>query len=246
MKTLVGGKNVYGASLGILMLETRFPRMQGDIANAGTWPFPVHYRVVPGATPDKVVRGDPRRLLDDFIREGQALVRMGCDGISTNCGFLVLLQEELRAALQVPVATSSLIQVPMLEATLPPGKRVGVLTISRANLGPGHLAAAGMAPDTPVEGTDTGREFSRVILGDAPQMDVAAARQDHLEAAQRLLSRHPETGAIVLECTNMVPFAADIRRATGVPVYSIYSLITWFQAGLIPRRFPSGLDDTRV
>ena len=31
-----GGKNVYGAAVGILMLGTRFPRIDGDIGNAGT------------------------------------------------------------------------------------------------------------------------------------------------------------------------------------------------------------------
>ena len=50
-----GGKNVYGACLGILMLEAKFPRIPGDVGNAGTWPFPVQYRVVPGATPKRVV-----------------------------------------------------------------------------------------------------------------------------------------------------------------------------------------------
>ena len=53
---VAGGKAVYGASVGMLMLETRFPRIPGDIGNAGTWPFPVLYKVVRGASPDHVVR----------------------------------------------------------------------------------------------------------------------------------------------------------------------------------------------
>ena len=88
-----GGKTVYGASVGILMLETQFPRIYGDIGNAQTWPFPVQYRVVRGATPDKVVRNDPTKLIAQFIEAGQDLVRMGCDGITTNCGFLSLIQD---------------------------------------------------------------------------------------------------------------------------------------------------------
>ena len=131
MSVITGGKTVYGATVGILMLETRFPRPPGDMGNAGTWPFPVHYRVVRGATPDNVVRGDPRALLDHFIEAGRDLVAMGCDGITTNCGFLALVQAELSEALAVPVATSSLMQVPQVNATLPPGQRVGVLTSSR-------------------------------------------------------------------------------------------------------------------
>ena len=245
MVTVTGGKNVHGAGVGILMLETRFPRIPGDIGHAQTWPFPVHYRVVPGATPEKAVRGAPRPLLDDFIREGRALVAMGCDIITTNCGFLVLLQEELRAALGVPVATSALMQVPMVEALLPPGQRAGVLTISRGSLTPEHYRAAGMVQDCPVEGTDQGREFSRVILSDALEMNVDLARQDLLEAATRLVRRHADVGAIVLECTNMVPFAADIRRQTGLPVWSVLSLVNWLQAGALPPRFTTRQDDPR-
>ena len=115
-----GGKNVYGAAVGILMLGTRFPRIDGDIGNAGTWPFPVMYRVVPGASPDRVVRLQAKGLLDAFIDAGKDLIRHGADGISTNCGFLALFQDEFSAALDVPVATSSLMQVPFVERLLPP------------------------------------------------------------------------------------------------------------------------------
>lgn len=241
-----GGKTVFGASVGILMLETRFPRIPGDMGNALTWPFPVQYRVVRGATPERVVRGDPRALLPAFVAAGRDLVAQGCDGITTNCGFLALVQDELRAALGVPVAASSLMQVPLAQATLPPDRRAVILTVSKATLTPAHLAAAGVAADTPVFGTDGGRAFSRDILGDAPEIDFAACRLDLLDAADRIVAERPEAGAIVLECTNMVPYAADIRRRTGLPVWSILSLVTWFQSGLLPRRFPPGLDDPRA
>jgi len=240
-----GGKTVYGATLGILMLETRFPRIHGDIGHAGTWPFPVQFRVVRGATADQMVRGDPQSRLAAFIAAGEELVSMGCDGIATTCGFLSLLQGELAQALNVPVATSALMQAPMIAATLPPGRQLGILTISEKTLTQAHLKAAGVPEETPVVGTDGGRAFTRTILEDAPEMDVAACRADILEAAQQLTDHHPKTGAILLECTNMVPYAADIRALTGLPVYSIYSFLTWFQAGLLPRRFPGDLDDWR-
>ncbi|MCE8548220.1 aspartate/glutamate racemase family protein [Ruegeria pomeroyi] len=240
-----GGKTVFGATVGILMLETRFPRIPGDMGNALTWPFPVQYRVVRGASPDKVVRGDPRVLLDAFVEAGRDLVATGADGITTNCGFLALVQDELRAALGVPVATSSLMQVPMVQALLPPGRKAVILTISKATLSPAHLSAAGVPADTPVFGTDGGRAFTRDILGDAPQIDFAACRQDMLDAADQILAQQPDAGAIVLECTNMVPYAADLRRRTGLPVYSIYSMVTWFQSGLMPRRFAQDIDDPR-
>ena len=241
-----GGKNVYGAAVGILMLETRFPRVDGDIGNAGTWPFPVMHRIVPGASPDRVVRLRAEGLLDDFISAGKDLIRHGADGISTNCGFLALFQDELSAALAVPVATSSLMQVPFVERLLPPGKRVGIITISAASLTAEHLKGAGVAPETPIVGTESGRHFSRAILNDEAELDIETSRLDLLDAGNLLLTQHEDIGAIVLECTNMVPYAADLRRKFGLPVYSIYTLLTWFQSGLLPRRFRPELDDTRL
>ena len=65
---------------------------------------------------------------------------------------------------------------------------------------------------------------------------MSLARQENIDAAISLVTENPQLGAIVLECTNMIPYAADIRDATGLPVFSIYNFITWFQQGLQPRR----------
>jgi hypothetical protein len=232
-----GGKAVYGAAVGILMLEARFPRIIGDMGNALTWPFPVHYRVVRGASPDKVVRQGAPGLLDAFVDAARGLVADGADGITTNCGFLSLFQAELAAAVGVPVAASSLMQVSMVNGVLPPGKRAGILTISASSLTSGHLEKAGVPAGTPIGSTEGGTEFTRVILGDELALDIEAARADNVGAAVKLKEAHPDLGAIVLECTNMIPYAADIRAAVGVPVFSMESFVSWFQSGLCPRRF---------
>jgi Asp/Glu/hydantoin racemase len=228
------------------MLDTRFPRIPGDVGNAGTWPFPVLFRVVRGASPEHVVQRRAEGLLDAFVDAAHELVADGADGITTNCGFLALYQRELAAAVGVPVAASSLMQVPMVEALLPPGRRAGVVTISAASLTAEHLRCAGAAADTPVVGTEEdGKEFSRAIIGDELELDVEQARADLLRSTARLLDAHPEVGALVLECTNMIPYAADLREAHGLPVYSLYSFVQWFHAGLLPRAFHSGLHDPR-
>ena len=237
-KVARGGKALYGAPLGILMLEARFPRIPGDMGNATTWPFPVLYRVVRGATPERVVLQGARGLLPDFIEAAQDLVRLGAEAITTNCGFLSLFQQELAAAVGVPVATSSLMQVPWVQAMLPPGKRVGLVTVSGSTLTPQHLAAARVPLDTPRTGTENGREFFRVLIkGESDDMDVTLAEEDVVGAGKTLVAQYPEVGAIVLECTNMPPYAAALQAAVGLPVYDIYSMITWFHAGLRPRVF---------
>src|SRR5437660_8557591 len=159
-----GGKALYGARVGILMLETRFPRIPGDMGNALTWPFPVLYKVVPGATPDRVVRHKSAGLINAFLDAAAELVQLGADGITTTCGFLSLYQREIAQHVGVPVATSSLMQIPFIERILPPGKRVGVLTISAANLTEEHLHVAGADPGPRLVGTDDGTDFARAIL----------------------------------------------------------------------------------
>jgi len=232
-----GGKTLYGASVGILMLETRFPRIPGDMGNAETWSFPVLYKVVPGASPRRVVCERAEGLLDEFLAAADELVRLGADGITTTCGFLSLYQREIAAHVGVPVATSSLMQIPFVERVLPPGKRVGVLTVSAANLTGEHLRAAGADPATPVVGTEGGSEFSRVMINDEERLDVAAAERDILAAGDSLVASHDGIGAVLLECTNMVPYARALSQRLRLPVFSIYTFVTWFQSGLIPRDF---------
>ncbi len=234
-----GGKAIYGASVGILMLEARFPRIPGDMGHAGTWDFPVLYRVVRDASPDRVVRRGAEGLLPAFIAAARDLVADGADGITTNCGFLSLFQRELAEAVQVPVATSSLMQVVAVNALVPPGRVAGVLTISASTLTPAHLAAAGVPAETPIGSTEGGREFTRVVLGDEAELDVALAEADNVEAARALVQANPQVGALVLECTNMTPYAAAIRAATGLPVFTMASFVGWFQSGLAPRRYPA-------
>lgn len=238
MNRVRGGKAVYGAPLGILMLDARFPRIPGDMGNATTWPFPVVYRVVRGATPERVVLDGAAGLLPAFLDAAADLVAQGAEALTTNCGFLSLFQAELAAHVGVPVMTSAMMQVPWVQATLPPGRRVGIVTVCAASLTPGHLLAAGVPADTPVAGTEAGREFFRVLIkAESEDMDVDAARQDVLDAGVALVRENPAVAAIVLECTNMPPYAADLQRMTGCPVYDVYSMITWFHTGLRPRHW---------
>jgi hypothetical protein len=236
-----GGYNLYGFGIGILTLDTQFPRIPGDIGNAATFPFPVRYHQVQGASPELVVRQGCRELLPAFIEGAQFLEREGVRAITTSCGFLAKFQPQLAAAVSIPVFTSSLMLVPMVHRMLPPGKAVGVLTVDAASLTPADFEGAGITGDMrlAIAGLEAEREFTRVLIGNQLVLDVEAARREHLRVAQRLCAEHPEVGAIVLECTNMPPFRADLQAATGLPVFDIVHLVqmvhTALGHGLPPR-----------
>ena len=204
--------------LGVLMLDTRFPRLPGDVGHPGSFTMPVRHRVVPGASARRAVReGDPT-LLAPFIDGGRALVSEGARALTTSCGFLVLMQQPLQQALAVPVWTSSLLALPGLE-------RPGVLTVDADALGPAHLQAAGADPATPVEGLPAGGHLQRVLLEDLTELDPVRAQAEVLQAARRLLARHPEVRTLLLECTNLAPYAAALAAATGRPVHHLMSLV---------------------
>lgn len=219
-------------ALGILVLDTRFPRVPGDVGNPATWPFPVRLRVVRDASPERVVRDRAAGLLDAFAAAGCALAEQGARAVVTTCGFLALHQRALAARLPVPFASSSLLLVPLLAALLPAGRRPGVITIDAAALTAEHLRAVGADPATPIAGVDPDGEFARTFLGNRPGLDGPAAEREVLAAGARLVAGHPDVGAIVLECANMPPYAAALRGRLGLPVYDLVDLGKWLYAGL--------------
>jgi Asp/Glu/hydantoin racemase len=209
------------------MLKTRFPRLPGDVGNPATWSVPTRYREVEAADVASVVNSGPLpdALVAAFVAAGRELVEEGATLITTSCGFLVTVQKALAEALPVPVVTSSLMQVPALQAALPPGRRVGVITFDSRCLTARHLAAAGAPADTPVVGLEDGGELHRVIAGDLPRLDARAAEADLLAAGAALKAAHPDLGAVVLECTNLPPYRAALAKSLDLPVRDLVTLL---------------------
>ncbi len=238
MEKVTGGKNIYGYPIGILMLETQFPRIPGDIGNATTWDFPVLYKIVKKATPDLVVRKGAPGLLEPYIRAAQELEKEGVRAITTNCGFLVLFQKEMASAVNIPVFTSSLMQVPLAYVMIKPSQKVGIITIHSKSLTQKHLSCVG-ADQIPhvIYGTEGEEEFSRVILDDEMELDVDKSREELVRVAKRMLLEHPEVGAVVLECTNMPPYAATIQKEINLPIFDIYTLVIMVYHAVVKKEF---------
>lgn len=207
--------------LGVLMLDTRFPRWPGDIGCAEGWVKPPRYRRVEGAVPAEVVVDAAALLASGWAARFEAaaheLVDAGCTVLTTSCGFLVLLQAALQQALPVPLVSSSLLQLPDL---LLRERQVGVLTISAERLGEAYLLAAGVPrdrlADVIVEGVAPHGEFASAILGNRETMDRGAAAADVVAAGLHLHRGAPQLRTMVLECTNLPPHADALRRATGL------------------------------
>jgi Asp/Glu/hydantoin racemase len=233
-----GGKNIYGFPIGILMLHTQFPRIPGEMGNAYTWDFPVLYKVVKGASVTRVVEESDPKLLEPFITAANELVNEGVSAVTTNCGFLAMFQRELAEAIPVPVFTSTLLMVPMVHRMLKPSQKVGIISVNASTLGEKQFRGVGIEGIPCVcTGLETEEHFSRTLIQNRFELDVDKAREEHRRVARRFVEENPDIGAIVLECTNMPPYAEDIREVTGLPVFDIVTLVNFVYHSLVKPQY---------
>ncbi|HJQ01574.1 MAG TPA: aspartate/glutamate racemase family protein [Jatrophihabitans sp.] len=226
-------------TIGVLCLETRFTKIPGHIRNPRTFDFPVLYQVVQGATPERVVSQSDPRLIEPFCQAARELEARGAAAITSGCGFLVLFQQQLAAAVSIPVFASSLIQLPMVHRMLLPEQRVGLLVAKKEALTARHLAAIG-AQDVPISvvGLADQPEFREVMLeGRRVELNEQRLEAEVLEVIDGLARDTPELGALILECTDVVPFAQPIQQRLGVPVFDIVTLTNSVHASLSRRRY---------
>jgi hypothetical protein len=213
-------------SIGVICLETSFVKIPGHIRNRRTFGFHVVYKVVAGATPDRVVSQADRRLLGPFIGAARELESDGVAAITGACGFLALFQRELADSVSIPLYSSSLIQLPMVHRMIRSDRKVGLLVASKDALTPGHLEAIG-AESVPVciAGMSRRPEFRDVILeGQRAELDAGRLEREVLAEVGQLADGNPDLGALIIECTDLVPFSHAIQARIGVPVFDIVTL----------------------
>ncbi len=224
-------------TLGILMLDSKFPRIPGDVGNEASFPFPIQKLVVQGASPQRVVIEGDRALLEPFLAAAMELEQAGVDAITTSCGFLAMFQKELAAQVKIPVFASSLLQVAQVGVLLPAGKKVGIMTADSRNLDDRHFNGAGISAIPKVVYGMEGTSFHDTFVSNGTTLDFEAAEASMIAVAKRMIAECPEVSAIVFECTNMPPYAKAVADATGLPVYDITTLAGYVMSGLTRQTF---------
>ena len=238
MPVFRGGRTIYGEAIGILLLDTKFPRVPGDIGNATTFDFPVRYKVVKGATAQRIVLENDESSLKDFVAAAKELADDGVRAITTSCGYLTTYQDAITEKVGVPVFCSSLLQVPMVSRMLPKGKRVGILTIDSRRLAQRTLRAAGIT-DEPIGimGSEEIPEFYDTYPRGAMEIDPDKVEKAVVGMVQTLVKRHPDIGAIVCEAINYAPYAAGVQEATGLPWFDIVDLTKHVYNAVVKQRY---------
>jgi aspartate/glutamate racemase len=227
----------YGESIGILILDAAYPCIPGNVGNATTFLFPVRYQEVRGASLERLInRADPS-LAESFVEAAIELRNRGVKAITGACGFMAFFQREVARAVDIPVFLSSLMQVPFIHAIS--GRPVGIITANAARLTTRHFEAIGVASTIPVVIGDMyeKREFREAILEEKGTLDSDQIEREAVEVAMDLKRRNEDVGAILLECSDLPPYAHAIQAATQLPVFDFTTMINYVHAALLPRRY---------
>jgi Asp/Glu/hydantoin racemase len=242
---LQGGRAYYGYSIGVLLFDgRRYPMAPGDVGNASSYGFPVRLKVVPGLLncplpPQSGDAAQPPHEVELLIAAARELEAEGVRAIVTCCGFFSVVQDALAQAVRIPVFTSPLLLVPLLQRMLG-GREIGILTASKGLLVEGYLRAAGITPDhrVAIAGLEASSEFYATHMGGTrTEMDLDKLRAEVVAIAVQLVQERPGLAAIVLECTTLPTFAADIEAATGLPVFDYIAFVEFIHRSVLPRRY---------
>ncbi len=212
--------------LGVIALDTAFPRILGDAGNAQSYGFPARIKVVNGVESLAIVKDGSiaAHLVEKLCNTAQELEAEGAIAITSTCGFLISVQSQIAEAVGVPVMVSGLSLFPFVDAIFG-GKPIGILTASKHSLGDLALGAASIPrARVRIEGLESCLAFTSAILSEKLQQtgfDAGLIEQAAVEKAMKLVEDTPELCAIILECGNLPPYAQAIRAATGRPVFSI-------------------------
>ncbi|MBW6493789.1 MAG: aspartate/glutamate racemase family protein [Burkholderiaceae bacterium] len=215
---------------GLQQLET----LVGNSTNPASYDYPVRFHPVRGANVHTILENPDREVLRTMIGDAGAMVAEGIRAITTSCGFNAIFQQELAAALDAPVFTSSLLQVPLVQRILAPASEICVITANAGALRPEHLAAAGIQDTDSLHilGLEECPEWNRIFAQPDSDVDLAVIEQEVLGTALRALERHPATRAFVLECTDLPPYSALIRRRTSLPVFDFITMVNYLHSSL--------------
>ena len=233
------GQSWYGESIGILILNARYPCIPGNVGNASTFSFPVRYKVVREASIERVVKQKDRSLVNDFIRAARELQEEGVKAVTGACGFMAFFQREVADAVHIPVLLSSLLQIPFIHRTLNRRKKIGVITADSKSLTREHFAAAGVDEGIPlvVKGMEDQKEFREAVLEEKGTLDSSLMEREVVGVAAALLRDNPDTGAILLECSDLPPYASAIQREVDLPVFDFITMIQHVHSALVRKEF---------
>ncbi len=227
----------YGESIGILILDATYPCIPGNVGNASTFPFPVRYKVVKEASIERLIKQKDITLLEPFIDAAIELQEEGVKAITGACGFMALFQREVSDALDVPVFLSSLLQIPFIYQIKK--QKIGIITADSKSLTPEHFISVGVNKEIPllIGGMEDQKEFREAILEEKGTLDSDLIEGEVVGVAKKLITENPDIGALVLECSDLPPYAHAIQKEVSLPIFDFTTMIQYVHTALVRKEF---------
>jgi hypothetical protein len=242
-----GDKRYYGEAIGIALLDQTHsqPLIPGNVGNASTYDFPVRLKVIEGLhdNPYAPVRDEQGRYSPDVQRTVDTVKALEAEGVRAvvmSCGFFSVAQEVLTEEVQIPVFSSPLLLVPLISRMIGRRRKVGILTASKKRLTREFLEPVGIDDSIPyvVEGLEASTEFYACFMGGTRTLlDVDLLGRQVVEIASGFVRENPDIGALLLECSDLPPFAADIQEATGKPVFDFITFVNAVYQAVVQKRY---------
>ena len=214
---------------GLVQLE----KLPGNSTNPATFAFPVKYSRVKGANIHTILENPCPKVLQSMISEACKMEEQGIKAITTSCGFNSVFQRELADSVNIPVFTSSLMQIPLVQNMLRKQQAVGVITAKKSALSEQHLENAGVNKQMPIhiQGMETCSEWNKIFFSPDEDIDISTVENDIVSRACSMMELS-DIGAFVLECTDLPPFSNAVREATGRPVFDFVTLTNFVYQGI--------------
>ena len=223
------GQLISGHTIGILVQDVHYPLVPGNVVNGYTYDYPVRFEVVNGANQARMHTGDPT-LLPDLVAAAKKLEQEGCRAVCAACGYFGHFQKRVADQVDIPVYLSSIVQIPWIRVGLKSGQKIGVLCADRKNLTKELFNACSV--------TEADQELCRIAgAGHLPEFSALLERRGHfdnevllqelIDRAKGLVEQNPDIGAILLECSDMPPYAWAIQKELQLPVYDFISMINY-------------------
>lgn len=223
-------------SLGVVRLDYDYPPAPGDIDCPQSFGYDVYYRVVPGLTFSMCQSGKMTPEVEREFEEAiNYLIAKGVSGITGDCGFMMYFQHLARHKTTKPVFMSALAQLPAVTCAFNSHELIAILTANGKSLAP----MRGLIKDEC--GVDT-EERRYVIVGcehvpgfeavaEGGKVNVEKVTPGIVQLLKETLHVYPKIRAVLLECTELPPYADAIRAATGLPVFDAITCCDFFISG---------------
>jgi len=216
---------VAGHAIGIIAVDLKYPKMPGNVVNATTYDFPVLYKKVSFQI-EQLFEGDPA-IKEMIIDAAKELQQEGVRAVIGACGFFANFQKDVADALEIPAFLSSMVQLPMIKTGMGSGKKIGIITASGNDITDKMLRDMGVEPeDCYIEDVGSLEGF-KTIRYEYEYLDNESVAETVVDAAEKLVREHDDVGAILLECSDIPPYAYLVQDAVHLPVFDFITLINW-------------------